>query len=292
MSDRPSGVRKERVLRFREGAWSAAPDVVATEEPLEIRLELAAGQVRAAQSLSVTMRTPGNDFELAAGFLFTEGVVRSKDDIDEITYCLDSKDGDGDQTYNVVTVTLRPWVQVDTARLTRNFYTTSSCGVCGKASLEAVRVQAPQPPDGAQLSVPPETLSALPGRLSEGQTLFRATGGIHAAWLCDDTGAPLAFREDVGRHNATDKLVGAEFLAGRTPLSNRLLVLSGRASFELLQKAAVAGIPFVAAVGAPSTLAVDLAREMGMTLVGFTRASGFNVYAGPQRIAGAAAPAP
>lgn len=283
---RAGTTRSARVLRYRNGTWVAAPDTLATEEPLEIRLELAAGGVRASQSLSVTMRTPGNDFELAAGFLFTEGILRSREDVAELTYCLDSKLSDEDQTYNVVTVTLRPWVRIDSARLTRNFYTTSSCGVCGKASLEAVRVQAPQRPDGRGLLVTPEALCGLPQRLSQGQPLFRATGGIHAAWLCDAEGNALSVREDVGRHNAVDKLVGAEFLAGRTPLSNRILVLSGRAGFELLQKAAVAGIPFVVAVGAPSSLAVDLAQEMGMTLVGFAKPDGFNVYAGPERIAG------
>ena len=287
MSARAGSTRQDRIARFRDGVWSHAADTVATEEPLEIRQEVVAGGVRASQSLSITMRTPGHDFDLAAGFLFTEGILRSKDDLDEITYCLDSKDGDDDQTYNVVTVTLRPWVHIDTSRLSRNFYTTSSCGVCGKTSLEAVRGQTPQPPNGDGLRLPPELLCALPERLAQGQTLFHTTGGIHAAWLCDAAGAVLAYREDVGRHNATDKLIGAEFLAGRTPLTDRMLVLSGRASFELLQKAAVAGIPCVVAVGAPSTLAVDLAREMGMTLAGFTKASGFNVYSGAKRIVGA-----
>lgn len=287
MSARAGSTRRERIVRYRDGAWTRVADTVATEEPLEIRLEVAAGGVRASQSLSITMRTPGHDFELAAGFLFTEGLLRSRDDLAEITYCLDSKDGDDDQTYNVVTVTLRPWVQIDSGRLARNFYTTSSCGVCGKTSLEAVRVQASRPPLGEGLRVTPDLLCALPERLAQGQTLFHTTGGIHAAWLCDAEGTLLAGREDVGRHNATDKLVGAEFLAGRTPLTDRMLVLSGRASFELLQKAAVAGIPMVVAVGAPSTLAVDLAREMGMTLVGFTKASGFNVYSGADRILGA-----
>jgi len=287
VSARAGSTRREHIVRYSDGAWSRPTDTVATEEPLEIRLEVAAGGVSASQSLSITMRTPGHDFELATGFLFTEGILRSKDDLAEITYCLDGKAGDDDQTYNVVTVSLRPWVQIDLSRLARNFYTSSSCGICSKASLEAVRVQAPQPPNGDGLRVAPELLCTLPERLAAGQPLFRSTGGIHAAWLCDAAGNPLAGREDVGRHNATDKLVGAEFLAGRTPLTDRMLVLSGRASFELLQKAAVAGIPMVVAVGAPSTLAVDLAQEMGMTLVGFTKASGFNVYSGAERIVGA-----
>lgn len=279
------------VQRYRDGGWSTEPDPVAVEEPLEIRLEVSAGGVSASQSISVTMRSPGNDFELAAGFLFTEGILRSKDDIAAMTYCLDSKAEDDSQLYNVVSVALRPWVQIDSQRLVRNFYTTSSCGVCGKASLDAVKVQVPAPPDGNRLSVSPDLLATLPERLAQSQAVFQRTGGVHAAWLCNSDGNLIAGREDVGRHNAVDKLVGAEFLAGRTPLSDRLLVLSGRAGFELLQKAAVAGIPFVASVGAPTSLSVDLAREFGMTLVGFTRAGGFNVYSGAERIAGATQPA-
>ncbi len=289
--NRPASAQPYPLQRYHAGGWQRVADPVAVEEPLEIRLEVDAGGVRAAQSISVTMRTPGHDFDLAAGFLFTEGILQAKDDIAEMTYCLDSKDGEGQQTYNVVTVTLRPWVRVDAARLLRNFYTTSSCGVCGKASLDAVRVQVAIPPAGEGMQLAPEAVCSLPQRLQAEQTLFHATGGIHASWLCDAEGNLLASREDVGRHNALDKLIGAEFLAGRTPLSERVLVLSGRASFEQVQKAAVAGIPVVVAVGAPSSLAIDLAASQGMTLLGFTKASGFNAYCGVERLAGRAATA-
>jgi FdhD protein len=230
----------------------------------------------------VTRRCPGADFDRAAGGLFTEGIILSPEAIEAMTYCVEGKE---EQAYNVIRVALRPWVMVDTGRLGRNFYTTSSCGVCGKTSLEAVRVQVQHSPGGKGLRIPPDVITALPEALGRRQTLFHQTGGIHAAWLCTPEGSLLSVREDVGRHNALDKLIGEQFLARRIPLSQQVLVLSGRASFEMVQKAAVAGIPVVVAVGAPSSLAVDLARELEMTLVGFTKRASFNIYSGAERIA-------
>ncbi|MBI4498551.1 MAG: formate dehydrogenase accessory sulfurtransferase FdhD [Chloroflexi bacterium] len=269
------------ISRVQDGFLTAKADVLATEEPLEIRLELRAGNLAVSRSIAVTMRTPGNDFELAAGFLFTEGIVREPEAIASLTYCVDGKE---EQQYNVVKVTLRPWVRVELERLQRNFAITSSCGVCGKAKLEAVRVHLPQPPGGQGLRVSARVIAALPDALREQQALFQRTGGLHAAWLCDPDGALRSAREDVGRHNALDKLLGEQFLARRIPLANKVLVLSGRASFEMVQKAAMAGVPVVVAVGAPSSLAVDLARELGMTLVGFTRKESFNIYSGMERV--------
>ncbi len=250
---------------------------------MEIRVESGAKGGRTTTSLSVTMRTPGNDFELAAGFLFTEGIVRGKRDLARIAYCTDPGVA---QEYNIVNAVLRADVAFQADLLSRHFYVSSSCGVCGKTSLEAVRVAAhlPIPPDRPRLS--PAGIAAIPDRLREGQALFSETGGLHAAGLFDSEGERRSVREDVGRHNAVDKLIGAEVLADHIPLSDRVLAVSGRASFEILQKAAVAGIPFVVAVGAPSSLAVTLAEEFGMTLVGFARGERFNVYAGRERVGG------
>jgi FdhD protein len=226
------------------------------------------------------MRTPGQDFELAAGFLFSEGILAGREDLREITYC---QSGDAQQ-YNVVTVRFREGVGLDPALLTRNFYTSSSCGVCGKGSLEAVAVRGCTPlPDG-RLVLDPSLIPLLPERLLDGQKGFKRSGGLHAAGLFDGRGEALAVREDVGRHNAVDKVVGHALLEGGLPLADRVLVVSGRTSFEILQKAVAAGIPAVVAVGAPSTLAVELAREFNVTLVGFARARRFNLYAGGARV--------
>jgi FdhD protein len=235
----------------------------------------------ATDSVSVTMRTPGYDFELAAGFLYTEGVLPSIDAVDTIAFCTDA---DVEQEYNIVNVTLRPSVEFDIERLTRNFYTTSSCGVCGKASLDAIHVRGCPvlPTGGAAISA--KLVGMLPDRLREFQVLFDRTGGLHGAGLFDLNGTALVVREDVGRHNAVDKVIGDQLLQGRLPASDRVLVLSGRSSFELLQKALVAGIPIVVAVGAPSSLAVELARDFNITLVGFARPGSFNVYSGAERI--------
>jgi FdhD protein len=279
-----------RVDRVRGGSRSAVKDRVAVEEPMEIRMDLPGpdGQV-ATHQVAVTMRTPGDDFELAVGFLFSEGLLEGRGDVASVTYCT----GPETQEYNVVSVRLRPGASFDPALLNRNFYTTSSCGVCGKASLEAVEVRGcPVFPEGSGPTLDPEILRTLPDRLREKQGVFDRTGGLHAAALVDPEGTLQVVREDVGRHNAVDKVVGHELLEGRLPAEDRLLLVSGRASFEILQKALTAGIPTVAAVGAPSSLAVDLARQFGMTLVGFLGPSGYNVYAGSERIVEEGAGAP
>lgn len=265
-----------------------ADDVLATEEPMEIRVTVQSAEPGAparTHSVAVTMRTPGHDFELAAGFLFTEGLVTGRGAISRITYC----SGDEPQEYNLVDVRLRADSGFDPAALKRNFYMTSSCGICGKASLEAVEnlgcAVFPEPGgDSPGLQVDARVLQGLPDALRAAQPVFGRTGGLHAAGLFNPAGEVEAVREDVGRHNAVDKVVGHAFLEGRTPLSDSILAVSGRSSFEILQKAAMAGIPMVVAVGAPSSLAVEFARRFRMTLTGFTRTGGFNVYAGRERI--------
>ena len=251
-------------------------DQLATEEPLEIRL------VSVQKTIAVTMRTPGADFELAAGFLYSEGVVSSGKDIVRISYCVDP-DVDGEQRYNIVNVALREELSVDLQPLERHFFTTSACGVCGKASLEALRSRGyPVIPEGAV--VPVEVIYSLPEQLRKAQRVFSTTGGLHAAALFDTQGQLLCVREDVGRHNALDKLVGWAVLSNQLPLNNSIVMVSGRSSFEILQKCLTAGVPIVCAVSAPSSLAVALAREFGITLVGFLRGERFNVYAGRERL--------
>ncbi|MFF7729557.1 formate dehydrogenase accessory sulfurtransferase FdhD [Streptomyces sp. NPDC008001] len=268
---------RRRVIRIRDGAVSARPDTLVTEEPMEIRLN--------GKPLAVTMRTPGDDFALAAGFLVSEGVLGRADEVANIVYCAGATE-DGSNTYNVVDVRLAPGVPVPDITLERNVYTTSSCGLCGKASLDAVRTTARYPlSDGPEpMRLTPALLASLPGRLREAQRVFDRTGGLHAAALFSADGELLDVREDVGRHNAVDKLVGRALQQGLLPLAGAVLLVSGRASFELAQKAVMAGIPVLAAVSAPSSLAVDLAAETGLTLVGFLRGASMNVYAGEQRI--------
>ena len=280
--NRPGSTTRAKVWKIRNEVATEETDVIAAEEPMEIRVETGEKEDRTTTSLSVTMRTPGNDFELAAGFLLTEAIVFRKRDIVRIEYCTDPGIA---QEYNIVSAVLRPDVAFHADVLSRHFYMTSSCGVCGKTSLEAVRVAArhPIPPGGPK--VDRETISSMPERLRQDQALFSETGGLHAAGLFDAHGKLLSLREDVGRHNAVDKVIGEAFLADRVPLSDRILAVCGRASFEIMQKAAVAGIPIVVAVGAPSSLAVSLADEFGMTLVGFARGGRFNVYTGRERIA-------
>jgi FdhD protein len=269
---------KARVRVVEDGRVRVRPDALATEEPMEIRL--LAGQTK--QTVAVTMRTPGADFELAAGFLYGEGIVDSADDIQKISYCVDS-DLDTEQRYNIVNVELRGGREFDLRPLERHFYTTSACGVCGKASLEQLELRGcPVMPSGPEVSA--EIINTLPEKLREAQGLFDATGGLHAAALFDNKGELFALREDVGRHNATDKLVGWALLEGRLPLTDHIVMVSGRSSFEILQKCLTAGVPVVCAISAPSSLAVDVAREFGMTLVGFLRGGRFNVYAGYERI--------
>nr|MDT0663156.1 formate dehydrogenase accessory sulfurtransferase FdhD [Micromonospora sp. DSM 115978] len=255
------------------------PDTLAVEEPLEIRVG-AAGPGR-RQPLAVTMRTPGDDLDLALGFLLTEGVIRTVDDVRTAQLCAGT---DTPNTYNVVDVVLAAGVPPPVTDPQRNFYTTSSCGVCGKASIDAVRTRSGFDVAGDPLTLPAATLAALPGRLRAAQRGFDRTGGLHAAGLFTAAGDLVALREDVGRHNAVDKVVGWAAREHRLPLTGHLLLVSGRASFELTQKAWMAGIPLLAAVSAPSTLAADLAAEAGMTLVGFLRGDTMNVYTGTARV--------
>ncbi|MCW5899540.1 MAG: formate dehydrogenase accessory sulfurtransferase FdhD [Flavobacteriales bacterium] len=267
-------VTSTHIIRYDAGSITPADDILVTEEPLEVRLGHGPLDDRRELRLSVTMRTPGHDEELALGFLFTEGLITDPAEVLRTVYCEDVKP---EERGNVVRAELHPDVEVDPARWQRNFYTTSSCGVCGKSSLEAVRAQCRRPitPWG---EVDPAVITALPDRMREAQTVFRHTGGIHAAALFDRAGKLLLLREDIGRHNAVDKLIGAA-LAANSPLASCQLLVSGRAGFELVQKCVVAGIPLMAAVGAPSSLAVDLARQRGLTLVGFLRGERSNVYA-------------
>jgi FdhD protein len=273
-----------------------AQDSLAVEEPLEIQLAHGPGAARSVKSISVTMRTPGHDFDLAAGFLMTEGVVRDPNDIEQIVYVASSAElpAANLQTEtalpyrpekNIVRVDLAPDVVVSLANLGRNFYTTSSCGICGKASLLALQTVCP-PRRKNTFQIEAGVLYELPNRLREAQTLFNQTGGIHGAALFNSAGELLSVREDVGRHNAVDKLLGAEFLADRTPLRDSLLLLSGRASFELLQKALMGGVSMVAAVGAPSSLAAQVAKDFDIALVGFLREAHFNIYHGAKHILG------
>ena len=271
-----------RIERFGADGGTC-DDVVATEEPLEIRLSWTHPDGRREQkSISITMRTPGNDEELAAGFLLTEGIIAGPAELEAVGPCGPPA---ANGLINVVRVDLARDVEVDLARLERHFYTSSSCGVCGKASLEAVAVQGRYDLHDNTLRMSAEGLGALPDRLRALQSVFERTGGLHASGLFDAAGQVRISREDVGRHNALDKLIGQALLKDELPLSDCGVVVSGRASFELMQKAMMAGIPMVAAVGAPSSLAVEFAEEFGMTLVGFLTASRFNVYSRPDRIA-------
>lgn len=269
---------KTRVRVVEDGRARVKSDYLATEEPIEIRLVTG----EKTQTVAVTMRTPGADFELAAGFLYGEGIISSRDEIKKISYCVDA-DVSAEQRYNIVNVELRAGREYDFRSLDRHFYTTSACGVCGKESLEQLELRGcPVIPPGPEVSA--ETIYSLPGKLREAQGLFEATGGLHAAALFDAEGDLIAVREDVGRHNATDKLVGWALLEGGLPLSDHVVMVSGRSSFEILQKCLNAGVPVVCAISAPSSLAVDVARRFGITLVGFLRGERFNVYAGKERV--------
>jgi FdhD protein len=259
------------------GGIERRQDLLAAEEPLEIRVSVEEGGRRVRQSVAVTMRTPGHDFPLAAGFFLSEGIVAAREAIWQIAYCPEAEE------QNIVDVHLRPGVPFDPARFSRNVYTTSSCGVCGKTSIDLVRAACPARPVGRE-RLPRQVLCALPEILREAQPVFSKTGGLHAAGLFDAAGRLLLLHEDVGRHNAVDKVIGTLLLEGALPASDRVLLVSGRASFELVQKALAAGIPLLAAVGAPSSLAVELARDFGLTLVGFLRDHRFNVYSGEERI--------
>ena len=271
-----------KITRVDRGVVSEVLDHVALEEPLEIRLDWLDGDMRQQKSVSITMRTPGNDTELAAGFLFSEGVVRSPADIEKIVGCGPDSGAHGGQ--NIIRVRLADHAKVEWPKLQRHFYATSSCGVCGKASLDALEVPGLSAITNDEFHIASNLICTLQEKVRAQQSVFDQTGGLHAAALFNAAGELLALREDVGRHNAVDKLLGAQFLAGRTPLSNQLLFLSGRASFELLQKALVAGVPMIVAVGAPSSLAVELAKRFNISLVGFARGERFNIYHGAARI--------
>jgi FdhD protein len=277
-SVRPGRTVEMDVLALDGTQRAGKSDEIVTEEPLELRL--VAG--RSTQTLAVTMRTPGNDFELAAGFVFNEGVVRARDEIAHVTYCLDSQ-LDPDQRYNVVNVTLARANLPNLQRFERHFTITSACGVCGRAQLESLHDLGVKPLDD-DTRISPELLYSLPSRMREAQRVFASTGGLHAAALFDERGSPNAVREDVGRHNAVDKLVGWGMLNGRLPFAGSVLMVSGRAGYEILQKSAVARIPIVCSISAPSSLAVTLAREFNITLAGFVRGERANVYSAPQRI--------
>ena len=263
---------KRRLLRIEDDDQRVCFDMLAAEEPLEIRVD--------GSALAVTMRTPGNDFELTAGFLLSEGVVESADQIRRLRYCVDVDEA---QQYNVLNADLAAAAPGATVGA-RNFTTTSACGLCGKASIDTVRTRAPFDVREDSVRVTPSVLASLPDRLRAAQRVFERTGGLHAAGLFTARGELVCLREDVGRHNAFDKVIGWAALERRLPLAAHLILASGRASFELTQKALMAGIPVLASVSAPSTLAVELAEEAGMTLVGFLRGPTMNVYAGEERI--------
>jgi FdhD protein len=265
--------------RISGGNSTVRADVLAVEEPLEIGLGCEVAGKRVHRAVSITMRAPGHDRELAVGFLFTEGIIVAREQVAGVVNC-----GVG----NVVRVILRPGHEVNLSRLERHFYATSSCGVCGKASLDAVQVHPRFHCPKGQPVVDAAVIHQLPAKLRAAQEVFDRTGGLHASALFTVSGDLLCLREDVGRHNALDKLIGHEFLADRTPLFQNVLLVSGRVSFELVQKAAVAGIPVIAAIGAPSSLAVDLAYKHGLTILGFVREERFNIYSGGERIRTAA----
>ncbi|HLL94387.1 MAG TPA: formate dehydrogenase accessory sulfurtransferase FdhD [Spirosoma sp.] len=262
---------------------SEAPDLLAVEEPLEIRLGFGPANDRQQRPVSVTMRTPGADEELAMGFLFTEGIIRRPADILSCRHCVQDAQKEG----NVIRVELHPDVTVDWSRLTRNTFTSSSCGLCGKATIESVMALSPGPLSGG-LRVNPAVLHALPSRVRSVQRAFAYTGGIHAAALFDTDGTLRLVREDIGRHNALDKLIGAAFWQGWLPLHKSGIFLSGRIGVELVQKSWLAGVSLLVAVGAPSSLAVQMAQEAGMTLAGFVRDERFNLYSRPERITNSA----
>jgi FdhD protein len=276
--NRPGLTTSARVLAYDGGKARDVVDDLATEEPLEIRL-VAGGRT---ESVAVTMRTPGNDFELAAGFLLSEGVVQTRTDITGISYCTEPE-VDGEQRYNIVNVGLTAKALPDLERLERHFTMSSACGVCGKASIEALQTRAK--PVDSDLRAGMNLITSLPHKMREAQRVFESTGGLHAAALFDETGKLVVLREDVGRHNAVDKIAGWALLHGRMPLSRCILLVSGRASYELVQKSIAAGIPVLCAISAPSSLAMQLAAAFNVTLIGFLRGSRANVYSARNRVA-------
>ena len=276
MARKPRNLDLTQVTEWNDGKHLRKMDYLAAEEPLEIRVEDA--------PLSVTMRTPGHDLELAAGFLFTEGLVQRREQVVRLEIATPAEVS---TPANVVKVSFADGCAPDMSKMQRHFFAASSCGICGKASIDSVRSRALQPPN-PHFRLDPEMLVLLPEVLRDSQAVFGRTGGLHAAALFDGEGKLLVTREDIGRHNAVDKVIGWAFLEIRTPLSNEILLVSGRGGFEIVQKAIVAGIPVLACVSAPSSLAVQLARELGLTLIGFLREKRFVAYAGEARIQGVA----
>jgi FdhD protein len=284
---RPTSVAAVQVLKVTSPdtnnnsfVFKETEDLLAVEEPLEIRIVYGPEKERLQKNISVTMCTPGHDEELATGFLFTEGIIKNKEDVLRCN-SFDKSDNDAG---NIITAELKPGISFDPQKIERHFYTSSSCGVCGKSSIDAVKNVFTNNLLKDDLSIQASVITGLPELLRKQQEVFEHTGGLHASALFDLNGQLLLTREDVGRHNALDKLVGAALIAGDLPLDHHILLLSGRASFELIQKAAMAGIKIVCAVGAPSSLAVEMSKEFDMTLVGFLRDGRFNIYSGEQRI--------
>lgn len=271
-----TAVHRTVIKKINTASVVEMEDLLAAEEPMELRLLMGPPDERTQKNLSVTMRTPGNDAELALGFLFTEGIIQSAEDVIDVRHL------PGDE--NVIVATLHESVIPDIQQMERHFYTTSSCGVCGKSSIDAVKVVQNRSFPSNHFTVAAEMLYGLPDQLAQVQEVFENTGGLHASALFDLSGNNLIVREDVGRHNALDKVIGAMLNKNEVPLHEHVLLLSGRASFELIQKAAMAGIRLVAAVGAPSSLAVQLAKDQEITLIGFLRGERFNIYSGEQRI--------
>lgn len=267
-------IRKVRIDRFKNGSWQAVDDSVAIEEPLEISLTYWQKEVLQTKNISITMRTPGHDKELACGFLFTEGILSGAEAIEEVQQFLE----------NEVIVIAKKDAVLDLSKIERHFYTSSSCGVCGKSSIDAIRTVKHYARSNEPLKIPGDVLMGLNTKVKAQQEVFESTGGLHASALFDQQGNFLGLFEDVGRHNALDKLIGASLLEAKLPLDRHILFLSGRASFELVQKAAMANIPVICALGAPSSLAVELSLEFGITLAGFLKDQSFNVYSGPERI--------
>lgn len=273
-----------QITKVNDNIVTKTHDLLAVEEPLEIRLGYGVANNRQQKNISITMRTPGNDFELALGFLFTEGIITNSNQIKQIAYCTELNTTQ--QNENIVRVELNENIKFDIAKLQRNFYTTSSCGVCGKASIDSIKTICDKPINNYNFTIKSKVILNLPELLRAHQNVFEYTGGLHACALFDQQGNLILLREDVGRHNALDKLIGAAIGIGKEPISfnNKIILLSGRASFELIQKAAMAGILIVCAVGAPSSLAVQTASEFGITLIGFLRQNRFNIYCEAQRV--------
>lgn len=267
---------KTKISAVKNNKIETRSDYLATEEPLQIRLD------NPKHTLAITMRTPGADFDLAAGFLYSEGVINKREDIEKINYCLD-RDLETEQRYNIVNISLKPGSLTNLPSLQRHFFTTSACGVCGKANIESLQLKG-YPKITSNLVITSQIIYNLSDKLRQAQGIFTATGGLHAAALFNNEGQLLKLREDVGRHNALDKLIGSAFLTDELPLNNSIVMVSGRSSFELVQKCIVAGVPILCSVSAPSSLAVSLAREFELTLIGFLRGERFNIYSGTKRI--------